>query len=531
MRYSHVGVVVLFAAAIACSGEHSTEGDFAKVTDVGTVADELTLADLCPVRAPRSGYVPPTRNGCTGSPDRFGRASFTTACNVHDRCYDTCNESKASCDQQFFTNLMLSCRGGYTPGSRLLEQCRERARTYFRAVTAAGDSFYANAQAAACECCGPTQVACSNDCVDLQTDSENCGVCGKACAPTESCERGLCDPNVLANLDLSADPAPFSQAPIDQPTPFLFYVENTGPDSAQGVVVDIALIGDMSGIEADFELNDGNSTGAPAGDCSLGARGFACTIGTLAPGEYVNITGSLLGHSVGTGTASAIVTSTTEDPDWSNDTAPAGWSFYACDAGLTACDGGDCVDLDADQANCGICGNACSGSESCVSGSCCAPLSVPQACVAGQDCGAASDGCGGTLDCGACSAPETCGGSGIVNQCGCPQACTQDPIVLFTASGNDADCGGINFTSDSFDSALAALKTYTDGCSWAGPLTTDTCSALDPDARGLEGSCAYIRNKVAPALDRVGGYVTWVPTCPNGTNYRYNPISGLCELL
>jgi hypothetical protein len=35
-----------------------------------------------------------------------------------------------------------------------------------------------------------------------------------------------------------------------------------------------------------------------------------------------------------------------------------------------------------------------------------------------KNCGAISDGCGGTLTCGACSAPQTCGGGGVANVCG-----------------------------------------------------------------------------------------------------------------
>ena len=44
---------------------------------------------------------------------------------------------------------------------------------------------------------------------------------------------------------------------------------------------------------------------------------------------------------------------------------------------------------------------------------------TPTTCAKlGDNCGTVSDGCGGTLDCGACTAPETCGGGGTPNQCG-----------------------------------------------------------------------------------------------------------------
>lgn len=44
---------------------------------------------------------------------------------------------------------------------------------------------------------------------------------------------------------------------------------------------------------------------------------------------------------------------------------------------------------------------------------------TPTTCAtAGKNCGSISDGCGGTLTCGACTYPQTCGGGGIANVCG-----------------------------------------------------------------------------------------------------------------
>jgi len=53
--------------------------------------------------------------------------------------------------------------------------------------------------AGATDCCfdGHTPSACTN----LQTDVNNCGICGHVCANTESCDRGVCT--------LSAAPLPF----------------------------------------------------------------------------------------------------------------------------------------------------------------------------------------------------------------------------------------------------------------------------------------------------------------------------------
>ncbi len=63
------------------------------------------------------------------------------------------------------------------------------------------------------------------------------------------------------------------------------------------------------------------------------------------------------------------------------------------------------------------CGNGDEDCDGYVDEDCC----VPATCAAiGANCGAESDGCGGTLNCGACAAPETCGGGGTTNVCGVP---------------------------------------------------------------------------------------------------------------
>lgn len=42
--------------------------------------------------------------------------------------------------------------------------------------------------------CPPGETECSGLCVDLDLDAGNCGACGNACAPGESCRAGSCEP-------------------------------------------------------------------------------------------------------------------------------------------------------------------------------------------------------------------------------------------------------------------------------------------------------------------------------------------------
>ncbi len=69
------------------------------------------------------------------------------------------------------------------------------------------------------------------------------------------------------------------------------------------------------------------------------------------------------------------------------------------------CCGDLCTNRQTDPENCGICDNTCVVPDQiCYEGSCCTPQTV---CQPGQ-CSTVSDGCGGTLACGACPGGQTC---------------------------------------------------------------------------------------------------------------------------
>ncbi len=78
---------------------------------------------------------------------------------------------------------------------------------------------------------------------------------------------------------------------------------------------------------------------------------------------------------------------------------------------------------------------------------------TPTTCAAqGKTCGALSDGCGGTLACGACTAPATCGGGGVANVCGvaangaaCAAPYVRSSCSSFT-TGTQVSAGGHNWS-------------------------------------------------------------------------------------
>ena len=129
-----------------------------------------------------------------------------------------------------------------------------------------------------------------------------------------------------------------------------------------------------------------------------------------------------------------------------------GGGFDVCGVGTSSADGGGpictpktCADL---KYNCGVASDGCGGSLNC--GACATPTfcggggfdtcggikyppdaglpCTPQTCAQlGFNCGPAGDGCGGSLNCGTCTAPDTCGGisPGVCGNSLCKGLCKQ----------------------------------------------------------------------------------------------------------
>jgi hypothetical protein len=62
---------------------------------------------------------------------------------------------------------------------------------------------------------------------------------------------------------------------------------------------------------------------------------------------------------------------------------PVGGSCGSCSVGLINC-GGNCVDLNTDADNCGVCSLQCSEGQVCLSGTCCSLVNGP--CQSNDDC-------------------------------------------------------------------------------------------------------------------------------------------------
>jgi len=77
---------------------------------------------------------------------------FSSCCNVHDECYDTCGEDKDLCDLTFRKCLYSVCRKDEHKQFLDNKKCKLKAKLFYIAVVGVGCTPYKNAQKNACEC-------------------------------------------------------------------------------------------------------------------------------------------------------------------------------------------------------------------------------------------------------------------------------------------------------------------------------------------------------------------------------------------
>lgn len=76
-------------------------------------------------------------NGCTFSPDQWGRANFNGVCNAHDICYGNQQRiSRLACDLRFLTGLRAVCTSSYPRTNQVVRRnaCYGVAAGYYNAV-------------------------------------------------------------------------------------------------------------------------------------------------------------------------------------------------------------------------------------------------------------------------------------------------------------------------------------------------------------------------------------------------------------
>ncbi|MEZ4394476.1 MAG: MXAN_6577-like cysteine-rich protein [Polyangiales bacterium] len=184
-----------------------------------------------------------------------------------------------------------------------------------------------------------------------------------------------------------------------------------------------------------------------------------------------------------------------------------------CQDPLAECEG-TCVDLQANPNHCGVCGNACTAGQSCVSGACSAMM---RGCADGetdcgglcvnttndaQNCGACGSACGAGQSCvgGACMAPATCPSG----QTDCGGAC----VDTNSDNQNCGRCGGVCGAGEACNSgACMATTTCPGGQTACAGVCVDT--ATDVGNCGACGAACMAGESCASGSCRAAG-------CPGG---------------
>ncbi|MCB9536135.1 MAG: hypothetical protein H6704_07705 [Myxococcales bacterium] len=335
--------------------------------------------------------------------------------------------------------------------------------------------------------CPPGQLACGGACVDPWTDDRHCGGCDRGCAAGEGCVAGACLDNgcadgqregftALADFpDLAACSGGWGEPGLGAEAPGcgrLAGDDGPAPAGPGCTVQDLCAEGwrvcpDAAAVAARMPEGASCADLAPTlGGAHLFATaqrgsnsvGLSCdgagtndVFGCGAPGVALRPNCGVLNRAIGGGEpapwslgarAAANVT------EWSTATKPgaAGGGVLCCriqpgECLDTLC-GAACVDLDADDLNCGACGAACRLDQQCSDGACACPpglLDCGGACVdpASDDahCGGCDQACGDDRACveGACQCDAPL--------LGCGRQCVDPAVDPLHCGGCDQACG------------------------------------------------------------------------------------------
>ncbi|XP_074618318.1 group XIIA secretory phospholipase A2-like [Acropora palmata] len=152
------------------------------LADLAKILGQLAGGDDCVFRCPK-GYKPlanrshkPSSNGCGSMGikiDTTHFSGFTRCCDLHDICYDTCNNDRNQCDEDFKSCLdnecLLTGLGNRLPKEQL-DSCQSSADLMYSGTYALGCMAYKEAQRNACLCNGRTLT--KKEMEDLERNEE-----------------------------------------------------------------------------------------------------------------------------------------------------------------------------------------------------------------------------------------------------------------------------------------------------------------------------------------------------------------------
>jgi hypothetical protein len=251
-------------------------------------------------------------------------------------------------------------------------------------------------------------TACNGACVNLQSESSNCGACGTSCTAPAVCANGSCNTACAQGFQKCGDTC-----------------ANLATDSGHCGSCDkvcdagVPCYGGVCGcpegaLFCQGQCYDPQSDSGHCGACETACTGGAacadgkcsCAVGEQLCGTECSDLNSpqrcgSCDHACNAGEICAVTTCIP--------------STQACPAGLTRC-GDACVNLQTTAGNCGTCGNKCAAGQACSAGTC--------GCPAGKTaCGAnCVDLTTSSLHCGQCTTTCTAGQSCQSGQCKCAEA-------------------------------------------------------------------------------------------------------------
>ncbi len=348
------------------------------------------------------------------------------------------------------------------------------------AATASCSSPVLSGPDAATATCTGSQVACGAVCVDTAADPDNCGGCGKPCAPGDVCAGGTCS---------------------------LFC---GGGTTACGTAC-VATLSDPAncgGCGKACATGDACSKGACVAACAAGEAncGGQC-IDPLRDNGYCGATGSCTGASAGkvcpAGTACN----------------GAGVCAATCAAPETLCtpDGGAayCADRQTDSDNCGTCGNKCSASTTCVGGGCVSSSAA--------GCGASQTLCTPHTGAAYCADEKTdnanCGGCGAA--CPTGQACADGACVV-TCQAPTTLCKPATGGADAGSWYCADLESDNANCRSCGHACAggETC---------VHGACGCAAPQTLCTPDAGAPYCVDLQTDSDNCDACFHACSGVCS--
>jgi hypothetical protein len=187
--------------------------------------------------------------------------------------------------------------------------------------------------------CSAGMSQCSGKCVDLQTDSDNCGACGFSVPYGESCRNGQFSSQSGQNNSGPA-PAPTGTTVPSPKSTTIIQSASTSTTTAASKTSCMSGLTLCSGTCRDLLTDSRN----------CGACGYTCPSGLTCQNAWCLEPGTK-GNGMSTSTAITISTD------------------LSCSGRETLC-GRACTDLLSDKKNCGICGRTCGNQQICVNARC-----------------------------------------------------------------------------------------------------------------------------------------------------------------